>query len=101
MSFYVKLLAIATVLASIPLLLSFNIKYEWFPPGIAYATLFFAGLVSVFVTPVLLIIGFLVMIWIAKSSDVSRKSLLRWNLAAIAIGSVAELVFVAARHSAP
>jgi hypothetical protein len=46
-----------TVVTSIPLLLSFNIKYVGFPQGLPYVFLYFAGLLSVFVTPAHVLLG--------------------------------------------
>jgi hypothetical protein len=51
----VKPLAFLTALMSIPLLLSYQIKYQRFPEGLPYLFLYFGGLTSVFLTPALLV----------------------------------------------
>lgn len=98
----VKRLALLTVVMSIPLLLSYNIKYQKFPEGLAYGLLFYWGLLSVFVVPVLLILGLVTSTRIFVSSEASSKSsLLAWNLSGILVGAIAEVVFMAARNSTP
>ena len=98
----VKLVAWLTVVMSIPLLLSYNIKYQRFPEGLAYGLLFYWGLLSVFVVPVLLILGLVTSTRVFLSSDASSKSsLLAWSLSGVLVGATAEVVFIAARNSAP
>jgi hypothetical protein len=98
----VKLIASLTVVMSVPLLLSFNIKYVWFPQGPTYIFLYFWGLLSVLVTPVLLLLGIVTTIHIWLSSDAKNKaSLFAWNSLGLCVGIIAELIFVAARNSGP
>jgi hypothetical protein len=97
----VKVLAVLTAVMSIPLLLSYDIKYGRFPAGLPYALLFFWGLLSVVVVPMLLLVGLTMAFLIVKSSCVSRTGLLRWNLAGILVAVVAELIFIAARNAPP
>jgi hypothetical protein len=96
----VKALSALTVLMSIPLLLSYNIKYQWFL-AIGYGLLFFWGLLSVFVVPILLLMGLTITFLIVKSSHESKPDLLRWNLAGVFLAVVAELIFIAARNAPP
>jgi hypothetical protein len=97
---FVNRLALLTVVMSIPLLLSFNIKYVWFPQGLPYIFLYSWGLLSVLVTPVLMLLGIITTIHIWLSSDVkSKASLFAWNSLGLCVGIIAELVFVAARNS--
>jgi hypothetical protein len=96
-----KTLAVATVIVSVPLLLSFNIKYQLFPEGLPYALLYFGGLLSVYLTPVFLISGLIVRARILRSPDISKEASLRWNLVGVIIAVIAELVFIAARYSPP
>ena len=63
-----------TVVTSIPLLLSFNIKYAGFPQGLPYVFLYFGGLLSVFVTPALVLLGLVTTIRIWLSSEGSNKT---------------------------
>lgn len=94
-----KSIALLTVVMSIPLLLSYSIKYGWFPQGLPFLFLFFWGLLSVWVVPLLLVVDLAFVLWISGSSDVSKKPFLRWNLLGLAIAVMAELMFVAARYS--
>jgi hypothetical protein len=97
----VKGIAWLTVVMSIPLLLSYNIKYQKFPEGFAYVCLYFWGLASVFVTPALLGLGLVNTVRIRTSPGTNSPSLLSWNLAGMFVGVVAEIVFLLARHSSP
>jgi hypothetical protein len=94
-------LAVITMVMSIPLLLSYNIKYQWFPQGLPFAMLYFGGLLSVYVTPVLLLLEFVLLIWTLLSSNISKKTSVRWNLVGVVVAATAELVFIAARYSPP
>jgi hypothetical protein len=85
----------------IPLFLSFNIKYQSFPEGLAYGLLSDWGLLSVYVVPALLLSGLIILVWILLSAGISRKNSLRWNLFGIVIAVIAEMVFIAARYSLP
>jgi hypothetical protein len=93
-----KAVALGTIFMSVPLLLSFNIKYQWFPEGVGYLLLFYWGLLSVFVVPILLAIGITLRIVYSKTSD---GSALKWGLWGVVVGLVAEMVFIAARYSPP
>jgi hypothetical protein len=98
----VKRIALLTVVMSIPLLLSFNIKYGWFPQGLPYVFLYSWGLLSVFVTPALVLLGFVTTIRIWLSPDGSnRTSLFAWNSLGLFVGVIAEALFIAARNSSP
>jgi hypothetical protein len=89
-----KAIAIATIVMSIPLLLTYNLKYQIFPEGMPYFLLFFWWLLSMYLVPVLLVVGIVLTISLVRSSDVSRRALLRWNLPAISVGAVAEVIVV-------
>ena len=98
----VKHIALVTVVMSIPLLLSYSIKYQYFPNGLPYLVLFFWGLLSVYATPALLLLSVITTIRIGISSNQStRSSSLAWNLSGILVGVVAEVIFIAARNSPP
>ena len=97
-----KNVALLTIFVSIPLLLSYNIKYFKFPQGLPYLFLYFGGLLSVFLTPALLLVSVITTIRIFMSSNPSnRSSSLAWNLFGILVGVVAEVIFIAARQSPP
>lgn len=94
----VKWIALLTVVTSIPLLLSFNIKHVWFPQGLPYLFLYFGGLLSVFVTPAFAVLGFVTTIRIWLTSERSNNtSLFGWNSLGLFAGIIAEVIFVAAR----
>jgi hypothetical protein len=96
-----KAVALATIVMSIPLLLTFNIKYQWFPEGLLYEILFFwLILLSIWVVPVLLLI-LIVLGLLMVRSKASDRSALRWVLWGIAIGLIAEVIFLAAVNSPP
>jgi hypothetical protein len=95
-----KTIAIITIAASIPLLLSFNIKYQWFPQGL-YGLLYFSGLLSVVVVPILLLSSVVIAIWIQVSPNDVKRMAFRWNLLSILIAGIAEVIFLAARYSPP
>jgi hypothetical protein len=98
----VKNIALFTSFMSVPLLLSYNIKYQKFPQGLPYLFLYFWGLLSAFVTPVLLLVSVITTIRIFISSNPSnRSSPLAWNLFGVVVGVVAEVIFIAARNSFP
>ena len=97
----VKNIALLTILVSIPLLLSYNIKYFKFPEGLPYLFLYFGGIFSVFLTPVLLLISVITTIRILMSSNPSKRWSLAWNLFGVLVGVVAEVIFIAARNSPP
>ena len=98
----VKNIALFTSFMSVPLLLSYNIKDQKFPQGLPYLFLYFWGLLSLFVTPVLLVVSVMTTIRIFMSSNPSnRSSSLAWNLCGVLVGVVAEVIFIAARNSLP
>ena len=94
-----KWLPVATITMSIPLFLSYNIKYGVFPEGYPYVLLFTWGLVSVIAVPILLLIECFVTVLIFKSEYIAnKKSLLIVNVVAIIIASIAGLIFVVVRN---
>ena len=96
---YSKWIPVATIVMSIPLLLSYNIKYVAFPEGMPYVFLFTWGLLSVFILPLLLFAEFILIVHVIKSPySVNQKPLLVLNILATAIASIAELTFVIVRY---
>jgi hypothetical protein len=97
-----KWLPVATITMSIPLFLSYNIKYGVFPQGVPYVILFTWGLLSVIAVPILLLIECFVILRILKSAYIAnKKSLLIVNAVAIIIASIAGLIFVVVRNGSP
>ena len=70
--------------------------------GAALRFSLFAGLLSVFVTPALVLLSWVTTIRIWLSPEGSNKlSLFGWNSLGLLVGGIAEVVFVAARNSKP
>ena len=96
---YAEAVAVATIIMSIPLLLSFNIKYQWLPSGdvwgYVYGCLFFWGLLSIWTVP------FLLAALIVLTLRIRNRSILTLNFWGIAIALLAEIIFIAARLSPP
>jgi hypothetical protein len=89
-----KILAIATIVMSIPLLLTYNVKYQKFPEGLLYFLLFFWWLLSFWVVPVLTLVGVVLTVSFVTSSDGSRRILWRWSLPGVLVGLAAEVIVV-------
>lgn len=90
-------LAIFTMIMSIPLFLSYNIKHLVFPKGLLFAWLFFWGLASVSLVPILLILEIVVLsnlLASTEASDWSRQ--LTYTVLAIfvSIASIGVFLFV-------
>jgi hypothetical protein len=98
----VKWIALLTVVTGLPLRLSFNIEYAWFPQGLPYVFLYFADLLSVFVTPALVFLGLVttIRIWLSPEGA-DQRSVFGWNSLGLLVGGIAEVVFVATRNSKP
>jgi hypothetical protein len=98
-----EILAIATIIMSIPLPLSFIIKYpQWLPAGDVwgwvYGCLFFWGLLSIWVLPLLLLVLIILTVRITRLKPLDRSPL-KSALWGIAIALLAEMIFMAARLS--
>jgi uncharacterized BrkB/YihY/UPF0761 family membrane protein len=95
-------LATMTTVMSIPLLLSYNIKYFAFPKGYPYVVLYTWGLLSVLVIPGLLIGEFIAIHRILTSQSVAKKrASLVWNILAMSLAAISEVVFLIVRYSSP
>jgi len=87
---------------SIPLVLSYNIKYFVFPEGYPYVILYTWGLLSVFLVPILLLVECVLTFRMVASRDITdRRSSIVWHILAISIASIAELTFIIVRYSPP
>jgi len=91
-------LVILTIVMSVPLLLSYNIRYVIFPEGLPFAILYAWGLVSVFVVPILFLTE-VILVWrLARSSETSdRKSKLKYSFAAMSVAFISLVVFLVVR----
>jgi hypothetical protein len=93
-----RYLAITTLLMSIPLLLSYNLKFGPFPQGIPYVLVWSWAVVSFFAVPVLLAFECVVAGWIAlKAVGVDRK-VLSWHYIAIPLAIIAEIIALYVRR---
>jgi hypothetical protein len=87
---------------SVPLLLSYNIKYFVFPEGYPYVILYTWGLLSVLLVPLLLLVECVLTFRILASRGITRRpSSIIWDILAISIASIAELIFIIVRYSPP
>jgi hypothetical protein len=94
--------SLLTVVISIPLFLSYNIKYQRFPEGIPYVLLYTSGLLSVWVTPVLVLLGLVVCVRILQRSGApDRAACLAWNVPGVLVAVIAEVVFIMVRRMPP
>lgn len=96
-----KWLPTVTIGMSIPLLLSYNIKYLVFPSGYPYVILYTWGLFSVLIVPILLIVECVVTFRIVTQYVAEQRGFLLWNILAMSIAVIAELTFIVVRHSPP
>jgi hypothetical protein len=94
----VKSIAIATIVMSTPLMLSFNLKYQWLPQGILYFALFFSIALSFYAVPCLLAIGIILGLRL-YFSETADHSLLKWSMWGTSVGLIAEIIYIAARFS--
>ncbi len=87
------LLAVLTVAMSIPLFFTYAIKHTLFPQGYLFVFMYSAGLISVIVVPVLLVIegALLFVFW-------QSRNIARWHAVALAVAVLAETVFLIARE---
>jgi hypothetical protein len=91
-------LAILTMIMTIPLFLSYNIKYVVFPEGLTFGLLYFWGLASVGLVPILLIVEILVLTNILRSSEIyGRSRRLRYTFVAISLALTSYTVFLVVR----
>src|SRR5215813_14238064 len=90
-------LAVLAIIMSIPLLLSYNIKYIIFSQGLPFAFLYFWGLASVVLVPILLLLEIVVLGNLLGSTEIRGGSReLTYTLVAIfaAVASIAVFLIV-------
>jgi hypothetical protein len=96
------LLATTTIVMSVPLLLSYNIKYFVFPEGYAYVILYTWGLLSVFLVPILLLAEVVSTFRIVASRNIAqRRPSIFWDILAMGVALIAEVTFLIVRNSPP
>ena len=84
---------------SIPLILSYNIKYVVFPEGWPYIMLYTWGLLSVIIVPILLLAECLIIIRILTSQYIVRgRPSFIWHILAITIALISELIFLMVKY---
>jgi hypothetical protein len=97
-----RALAIVTMIMSLPLFLSYNIKYAVFPEGLLFAYLFFWGLASVPLVPTLLLVEIVVLCNLMVSPNVRPGSVqVIYTLSAIFLATASIVVFLYVRSLSP
>jgi formate-dependent nitrite reductase membrane component NrfD len=93
-----KTLAVLTIVSSIPLLLSFNRKHQWFP---RMSNAFYSSAMSFSLTalPIFVLFSLIVTICILASRNISKKTALRWNLTGILVAVISVIILAVAVHS--
>jgi hypothetical protein len=92
-------LAIFTMVMSVPLLLSYNLKFGPFPSGLIYALVWSWSVLSYFAVPVLLVAECIVSGWIGlKYAGAERTAPLRWHILAILVAGIGETVAIFVSH---
>ena len=86
-------IAILTILASLPLFFTYQIKHAMFPAGYFFVFMFTAGLVSVIAVPVLLVVELALLMMFRHVPNV-----LRWHIAAVLTALSAEIFFLVLRR---
>jgi hypothetical protein len=84
-------MCVLTMFMSLPLLLSYNIKFLIFPHGLSFLILFYWGLVSVFVVPILLVwqgVGITQLFKSAERRSRSRELICRLLASGVAVISL-------------
>lgn len=88
-------LAVSTIVMSLPLLLSYNLKFGPFPSGIIYALAWSWSVVSYLAVPALLAAECIVTGWIvSKTRGVDRATLLPWHILAILLAILGETIAI-------
>ncbi len=92
---WTKLLAVVAVLASVPLFFTYQIKHVLFPRGYLFVFMYSAGLLSVLVVPVLLIVETAVAVVVTRRG---MRDLQWWHITAAVISGLTECTFLIARN---
>lgn len=88
-------LALSTMVMSLPLFLSYNLKFGPFPSGLTYALAWSWSVVSYLSVPALLAAECIVTGWIVlKGSGVDRMTLLPWHILAILLAILGETIAI-------
>ncbi|MGA9978737.1 MAG: hypothetical protein WBQ08_08890 [Candidatus Sulfotelmatobacter sp.] len=92
-------LALVTMVMSVPLLLSYNLKFGPFPRGLVYALAWSWSVVSYFAVPALLATECVVTGWIVlKRTGTERSAVLPWHILAILLAILGETVAIVVSH---
>ncbi len=91
-----RCLSAVTILLCIPLFLTYPIKHTLFRPGYLFVTLYSAGLLSVLMVPVLLVVELVfLMLSFRQGGRVGDK---RWHFVGVVTALSAEVVFLIGRQ---
>jgi hypothetical protein len=92
---WTKVIAVASVLASVPLFFTYQIKHGLLPQGYLFVFLFSGALIGVVVVPALFIVETLL---IVVSTRLGLHEVRRWHIGAAVVAGLAECVFLIARN---
>ena len=96
---YSRYFAFFTILMSVPLLLSYNLKFGPFPSGPLYAIVWTWAILSYFAVPVLLATELILLVWSTVGRSTSAP-VWPWHALALLIAAVGEsLALFVSRHS--
>ena len=91
--------AFFTILMSVPLLLSYNLKFGPFPSGLLYAIFWSWAILSYFSVPVLLATELILFVWSTLGKSTSAP-VWPWHALALLIAAAGEsLALFVSRHS--
>ncbi len=90
-----RLITIVTALFSIPLFFTYQIKHTLFPQGYLFVFMFSAGLISVLIVPVLLLLEVIMVVVSTKRGELRIRL---WHIGGTVIAGFAEGIFLVARN---
>jgi hypothetical protein len=89
--------AFFTVLMSVPLLLSYNLKFGPFPCGLVYAAVWSWAILSYFAVPILLVTELILLAWSTARRSASGE-VWPWHALALLIATAGESLAVFVSH---
>jgi len=96
---YSRYFAFFTILMSVPLLLSYNLKFGPFPSGLLYAIVWSWAILSYFAVPILLATELILFVWSTFGKSTSPPAWPWHGLALLTAASGESLALFVSRHS--
>jgi hypothetical protein len=93
-----KYLAMITIVMSVPLLLSYNLKFGPFPVGLLYAAVWSWAVISYFMVPVLLVLECVVAGYVAMRTTGPERKVLPLHAIAVLFSAASEMVALFVRR---